>query len=93
MDTSNPVVRYMHFVILARHEGLEGKWPTLMLRNHDHTPKDEFAREVFGELIDKGYMTSEAFGVSFRAGVRYTVTAAGKEYFLALDGQKPTSGG
>jgi hypothetical protein len=91
LDTSNPYVRYLHFILLTRSHGMERDWPTLMLRKHDRSPREEFARTVFEELCEKGYMTREEFGVSFHAGVRYKVTDAGKEYFLALDTQK--SGG
>lgn len=92
MDTDNPSVRYLHFILLARSHGLEKDWPTLMLRNHDKSPKDEFAREVFESLVLLGHMTREEFGVSFHAGVRYSVTESGKEFFLALDSQKPLGG-
>ena len=84
----NPYVRYLHFILLARRQGVEGDWPTSMLRDHDLDAHAVFARGVFEELVEKGYMTVEHFGVSFHAGKRYTVTPEGKAYFLSLDTQK-----
>lgn len=90
MDTSKPVVRFLHFVLLGRRLGLDGHWPSSFIYDHEDDDRAKRARAVFDELTGLRYMdcNPKKIGPNSLPGRRYTVTRAGKEYFISLDDPK-----